>query len=178
MIYLRKNWKELLGAQVGVLLLVVGAVMGIATIVGPHIFGSEPYRWDEIVCGAVVAWVVFPFWCPMLEGGEFVYVTMLMIKGWLLGYGFVASCRSGEMASERLPAVVYWYCLTNGLACIYLILYGLARGGFLELSAKIVYLASFTLLGSIAITTLGLAIGLTIVGLLRKLLSPPEEPPA
>ena len=115
----------------------------------------------------------------MLEGGEFVYVTMLMIKGWLLGYGFVASCRSGEMASERLPAVVYWYCLTNGLACIYLILYGLARGGgFLELSAKIVYLASFTLLGSIAITTLGLAIGLTIVGLLRKLLSPPEEPPA
>jgi hypothetical protein len=174
--YLRNNWKELLGAQAGVVLIVLGAAMGFASSFGPHIFGSSPVRWDEIVGGVLVAWVIFPFWCPMLEVGLWVYAAMLMTKGWSLGYALVASCRSGPRAAQRLPAIVYWYCLTTGVACIYLIIYGMARGVFPELKAKILLISYFMLLGSVAITSLGLAIGLTFVWMLRKLLQTPDEP--
>ena len=174
--YLRNNWKELLAAQAGVVLLLMGAAMGFVSTLGPHLFGTSPVRWDEIAGGVLLAWVLFPFWCPMLETGQVLYAAMLMVKGWLLGYWFAASCRSGARASERLPLVVYWYCLTNAAACIYLIIYGTARGVFPALTAGILLVIGYSLLGSIAITVFGLAVVLTFTGILRKLLQTPDEP--
>jgi hypothetical protein len=174
--YLRRNWKELLGAQAGVALLALGILTGLASTFVPHIFGSDILRWDEIFGRILVAWLLFPFWCPMLEKGMWVYIAMLMSKGWVLGYGFVASYRSGARESDRFPAIVYWYALTNGLASIFLIVYGLAMGIVPLLAGNILMIFAFVLLGSLATTVLGLAIAFTFVWLLRKLLQTPDEP--
>jgi threonine/homoserine/homoserine lactone efflux protein len=71
---------------------------------------------------------------------------------------------------------VYWYALTNGLASIFLIVYGLAMGIVPLLAGNILMIFALVLLGSLATTVLGLAIAFTFVWLLRKLLQTPDEP--
>lgn len=177
--FMRERWKEILAAQLGAVLIILGALLGARGVIGPHIFGPSAFLWFEIPAAIVLAWILFPLWCPLVFGevAELIYAGLLMIKGWMLGYGLIASYRGRAEDRTRWSAIGFWYCATNLLGCLYLIAYGLTMDmSELELSNTF-YVARVALIASVASSGAILAIVLTYIWILRKLLETDDERP-
>jgi hypothetical protein len=85
---MRKRWKEILAAQIGAILMTLGAWLGAIGVFGPHLFNSSAFLWFEIAAAIVLAWILYPWWCPMVPGNDnamLIYAGLLMVKGWMVG---------------------------------------------------------------------------------------------
>jgi hypothetical protein len=177
--FLRKRWKEILAAQTGAILMILGAWSGSLGVIVPHLFNSSAFQWFEIAAAIVLAWILFPWWCPMDPGGNsamLIYAGLLMAKGWMVGYGWIACYRRRASDRTRWSRIGFWYCTTNLLGCLYLIVYGfrivVSEPVALSNTLSVVKVG---LIASIATSGAILAIVLTYIWILRKLLQADDE---
>jgi len=158
--------------------MILGAWSGAIGVLGPHLFGSSAFLWLEIVAAIVLVWILFPFWCPIVPGADnamVIYTGLLMMKGWILGYGLVAGFRKRAINETRGSTRGFWYCATNLLGCLYLIAYGFRIAMSEPVLSKTLSVAKVGLIASVASSGALLAIVLTYIWILRKLLQADDE---